>query len=1000
MKTMLKKLLFFMLILPLSVLAQNTFSGKVIDASSNQVMPGVSVTIEGTTTGTFSDSEGVFTLRNIKSGNAVSFSFLGYKTETIIYENQQNVTISLQQEGQGIEEVVVIGYGKVKKKDATGAVTQISSKDFNKGATPTVENLLNGRVAGLQINTGGGPASGSAIRIRGGASINASNDPLIVVDGLPISNDTPAGSRNFLATLDPNTIESISVLKDASATAIYGSRASNGVIIITTKKGGKTLKVDYNFQYGSGKHYRKIDVLSSDEFVNAIRQYQPTRLNELGVDDPSTSVSDDPLTPNVIEGRIIYNTDWQEELFKRTDYVNNNLNVSGSLFDAIPARLSLGNTYQEGLILTDKFNRTSAGLNLSPSLLKDHLKLTLNANFSNEKNNFAKTPIGGALRFDPTKPIYNLGSQWGGYYEHTAGGSLNGNLLNGGRNPIAEVLQSTNNGKVNRLLGNFQIDYKMHFLPELRAVVNLGYDSSKGEGVSTVAKNAAVSDGNGGRALSDKFGEKSEYNSTFTNKLLDAYLVYNKTFSKLDFEGTAGYSYQKFEAERFSSGNIFNPNSVADVDTATDKVLIGFFARTNFTYNDKYLLTLTYRRDGTSVFIKENQFGNFPAASFAWKLNNEFFKDSKTISDLKLRLGWGISGQQDLGRNDYFQQQYISSQTNGSQYTFGNTPIVIGLPKDYNTKLKWEETTTYNVGLDYGFFNNRISGSIEGYYKISDDLLFNAPFPDGSNFANNGPQNIGSLDIKGVELNLNADIVKKQDFTWNVNFNASKFERRIKELKTVNNTPTGGIGGGTGGNIQVFSEGWTPNSFYVYKQLYNTDGTPIQGAYSDLNGDNIINEKDKYIYKNTDPDVLMGFQSTMNYKNIDFSFNLRASIGNRMYNNVNSANAYTGFLVDNDVLANIPSSTFDTNFTNSGNNVIFSDHYIENASFLKMDNVTLGYTFPKWLEGKASVRLSAGIQNAFVITKYSGLDPEVFNGIDNTIYPRQRQILFGANIKF
>ena len=989
-----------MLILPFSVLAQNTFSGKIIDASNNQVMPGVSVTIVGTTTGTFTDSDGVFILKNVKSGNAVSFSFLGYKTETIVYDNQQNSTISLQLEGQGIEEVVVIGYGKVKKKDATGAVTQISSKDFNKGATPTVENLLNGRVAGLQINTGGGPASGSAIRIRGGASINASNDPLIVVDGLPISNDTPAGSRNFLATLDPNTIESITVLKDASATAIYGSRASNGVIIITTKKGGKTLKVDYNFQYGSGKHYRKIDVLSSDEFVNTIRQYQPTRLNELGVDDPTTTVSDDPLTPNVIEGRIIYNTDWQEELFKRTDYVNNNLNISGSLFDAIPARLSLGNTYQEGLILTDRFNRTSAGLNLSPSLLKDHLKLTLNANYSNEKNNFAKTPIGGAVRFDPTKPIYNLGSQWGGYYEHTAGGALNGNLLNGGRNPIAEILQSTNNGKVNRILGNFQIDYKMHFLPELRAVVNLGYDSSKGEGVSTVAKNSAVSDGNGGRALSDKFGENSEYNSTFTNKLLDAYFVYNKTFSKLEFEGTAGYSYQKFQAERFSSGNKLNPNSVADVDTATDKVLIGFFARTNFTYNDKYLLTLTYRRDGTSVFVKENQFGNFPAASFAWKLNNEFFKDSKTISDLKLRLGWGISGQQDLGRNDYFQQQYISSQTNGSQYTFGNTPIVIGLPKDYNTKLKWEETTTYNLGLDYGFFNNRISGSIEGYYKVSNDLLFNAPFPDGSNFANNGPQNIGSLDIKGVELNLNADLVKKQDFTWNVNFNASKFERRIKELKTVNNTPTGGIGGGTGGNIQVFSEGWTPNSFYVYKQLYNTDGTPIQGAFSDLNGDNIINEKDKYIYKNTDPDVLMGFQSTMNYKNIDFSFNLRASIGNRMYNNVNSANAYTGLLVDNDVLANIPASTFDTNFTNSGNNVIFSDHYIENASFLKMDNITLGYTFPKWLEGKASVRLSAGVQNAFVITKYSGLDPEVFNGIDNTIYPRQRQILFGANIKF
>jgi iron complex outermembrane receptor protein len=379
MKTMLKKLLFFMLVLPLSVLAQNTLTGKVTDASSNQAMSGVSVAITGTTNGTFTNSDGTFTLKNVKSGDNVSFSFLGFKTETIAYTNQQNISVSLQQDGQGIEEVVVVGYGKVKKKDATGAVTQISAKDFNKGATPTVENLLNGRVAGLQINTGGGPASGSAIRIRGGASISATNDPLIVVDGLPISNESPSGSRNFLATLDPNTVESISVLKDASATAIYGSRASNGVIIITTKKGGKKLKVDYNFQYGSGKHYRKIDVLSSDEFVAKAQELYPAQVGTLGV--PS-GIADNPATPNIDESRTIYNTDWQEEIFKQTDYVTNNLNLSGSLFDKIPARLSVGNTYQEGLIMTDKFNRNTAGLNLSPSLFNDHLKLTLNANFN------------------------------------------------------------------------------------------------------------------------------------------------------------------------------------------------------------------------------------------------------------------------------------------------------------------------------------------------------------------------------------------------------------------------------------------------------------------------------------------------------------------------------------------------------------------------------------------------------------------------------------------
>lgn len=986
-----------MLVLPLSVLAQNSLTGKVTDASSNQAMSGVSVVITGTSNGTFTNSDGTFTLKNVKSGDNVSFSFLGFKTETIAYTNQQNISVSLQQDGQGIEEVLVVGYGKVKKKDATGSVTQISSKDFNKGATPTVENLLNGRVAGLQINTGGGPASGSAIRIRGGASLTAINDPLIVVDGLPISNDSPSGSRNFLATLDPNTVESISVLKDASATAIYGSRASNGVIIITTKKGGKKLKVDYNFQYGSGKHYRKIDVLSSDEFVAKVQQLYPAQAGSLGV--PS-GIADNPTTTNIDESRTIYNTDWQEEIFRQTDYVTNNLNLSGSLFDKVPARLSVGNTYQEGLIMTDKFNRNTAGLNLSPSLFKDHLKLSLNANISSEKNNFARTPIGSAIRFDPTKPVYNVNSPWGGFYEYTAS---NGNLTAlAPRNPVAEIMQSTSASKVNRILGNLQLDYKFHFLPELRAVVNFGYDQSKGEGNPTVAKNSAVSDGNGGNALTDKFGERSNYSSSFTNKLLDGYFVYNKKFGQLDFEGTAGYSYQKFEEERFNSGNLLNPTAdFSDVSRATDRVLIGYFARTNLTYKDKYLLTLTYRRDGTSVFAKENQFGNFPAASFAWKLNNEFFENSKTISDLKLRAGWGITGQQDLGggRRDYFQPQYTTG-TPGSQYVFGTSPITVGLPKDYNPNLKWEETTTYNVGLDYGLFNNRISGSFEGYYKLSEDLLFNAPYADGSNFSNEGPQNIGSLDIKGVEFTLNAEIVKKEKFNWNVNFNASKFERRIKELKTVNNTPTGGIGGGTGANIQVFSENWTPNSFYVYKQLYGTDGMPIEGAFADLNGDNVINDKDKYIFNNTDPDLLLGFQSIMNVYNFDFSFNLRASIGNRMYNNVNSGNAYTNNMFANSILSNVPTSTFDSNFASSGNNVIFSDYYIEDASFLRMDNITLGYTFPNWLEGKASLRLSAGVQNAFVITKYSGLDPEVFSGIDNTIYPRQRQFLFGVNMKF
>ncbi len=974
-----------MLILPFSVLAQNTFSGKVLDASSNQVMPGVSVTIDGTPNGTFTDSEGVFTLKNVKSGDAVSFSFLGYKTETITYANQQNITVSLQQEGQGIEEVVVIGYGKVKKKDATGAVTQLSSKDFNKGATPTVENLLNGRVAGVQITTGGGPAGGSAIRIRGGASLNASNDPLIVIDGLPLATDTPAGSRSFLATLDPNTVESITILKDASSTAIYGARGSNGVILITTKKGGKTLKVDYNFQYGSGKTYNKIDVLSSEQFIKAIESYSNTPGNA-------------DLTPQLGYNGKIYNTDWQDEIYRKTDYVNNSLSLSGSLFDAVPTRLSMGNTYSEGLRLTDKFNRTTASLGLNPSLLKDHLKFSVNANYSNERNRFAPGVEGAALRFDPTKPVYDATSPLGGYYEHldAAGTSL----LQGSRNPVAQLLQTNNNSIVDRIFGNVQMDYKLHFLPDLRAIVNVGYDHSEGAGATIIGRDAATSGGNN-LVLADKYGTSEYYSSKLNNKLLDAYFVYSKKIGELDFDATAGYSYQKFESLRYTSGNklAVNPSAQPDYNTATDLVLIGFFGRTNFTYKDKYLLTLAYRRDGSSRFPKEEQFANFPAASVAWKINKDFFKDSETISDLKLRAGWGITGQQDFGNNDFSYAKYIAGNQ-FSQYTFGTTPTVAGLPLAFNPYIKWEETTTYNTGLDYGLFNGRISGTIDVFYKISRDLITKSAFADGSNFSNVGEQNIGSFTTKGIEFNINAQVIKKDNFTWDVNFNATKFERRIKELALGRNIETGGVAGGTGLNAQVYSEGWTPNSFYLYKQLYYENGTPIEGGFADLNGDNIINSQDRYIYKNPDPDVLLGFQSTLNYKNLDFSFNLRASIGNRLYNNVNSGNAYVNLLKDNQTLANIPESALETGFKVSGGNQILSDHYVENASFLRMDNVTLGYTFPKWLEGKASVRLSAGVQNPFVITKYSGLDPEVFGGIDNTIYPRQRQILFGANIKF
>ncbi|NHM02942.1 SusC/RagA family TonB-linked outer membrane protein [Flavobacterium difficile] len=1007
MKTMLKKLLFFMLVLPLSVLAQNTLTGKVTDALNNQVMPGVTVSISGTSTGTITDEQGAFTLKNVKNGDVVSFAFLGYKTKLVTYTNQQSISIALEQEGQGIEEVVVVGYGKVKKKDATGAVTQIGSKDFNKGATPTVENLLNGRVAGVQITTGGGPGSGSAIRIRGGASLTANNEPLIVVDGLPLQNSnqgTPSGSRNFLASIDPSTIESITVLKDAASTAIYGSRASNGVILITTKKGSKKLNVEYNFQYGSGQNRRKIDVLGASEFVSAVEKYFPNLTNALGVDDPNSTAVDNPSTPGIIEGRLLYNTDWQDEIYKRTDYVVNTLNVGGSLFDVIPTRVTASNTYQEGLVLTDKFNRSNFSLALSPSFFKNHLKVNVNANYANERNKFAATPIGAALRMDPTKPVYSGNTAWGGFTEFLSNTTTNQLAAGGTRNPVGNILLNNSISDVNRIYGNVQLDYKFHFLPELRAVVNAGIDKSSGSGRNTTSKNSSVAFSIlDGTIENNKLGSRETYSSELNNKLFDGYLNYTKKFGGLELDATAGYSYQKFEQVRYSSGNVVDPNRNEDTFTAPDLVLLGFFGRTNFTLNDKYILSLSYRRDGSSRFPSNEKYGNFPGASIAWKVNKDLFTESKVISDLKLRAGWGITGQQDLGQNDFFIPRYQTGNPD-SQYVFGNTPIILGLPLAFNSQLKWEETTNYNAGLDYGLWNDRITGSVDVFYKLSEDLLYNdAPFADGSNFSNKGAQNSGSFTTKGIEFNINADILREGNFKWNVNFNASTYERRIKELPAGNNLLVGGIGGGTGGNIQIFSEGWTPFSYYVYKQLYNPNGTPIEGAFADINGDNLVNENDRYIYKNPDPAALLGFQSSMSYKNLDLSFNMRASIGNKAYNNVNSANAYTNFLQDvGSTVANVPSATFESNFASAGNNVIFSDYYIEDASFLRVDNITLGYTFQKTETRKAVVRITAGIQNPdfLLFTKYSGLDPEVFGGIDNTIYPRQEQILLGVNVKF
>ncbi len=998
MKTIYKKLLFLFLLLPFSLLAQS-LSGVVVDKKSNQPLPGVNVVVQGANQSTSTDFDGKFQLGKLKNGDKIVFSFIGYETQTLNYSGQKEVTISLDESANQLQEVVVqVGYGSVKKKDATGSVTQLASKDFNKGANVTAENLLSGRIAGLTINAGGGaPGSGNQIRIRGGSSLSASNDPLIVIDGLPVTNDSNVGATSILASLNPNDIESFNVLKDASASAIYGARAANGVIIITTKRGGKKLSVDYNFQYGSGKIMNKLDVMNAQQYSSFLQQYHPTRVGELGIINPN--IVDDPSTPQN-EAQQLYNTDWQDAIYRRTDFVDNNLSIRGQLFNRIPAKLTINNTYQEGLRLTNEFTRNNVSLALNPRFLDDHLKFNVSALYSNERNRFANGVEGTAIRFDPTKPVYNpYSNNFSGFFEYENPSDPTGLAAQSPRNPVADLLQTNDRGVNNRFLGNFEIDYKFHFLPSLRAVVNLGFDESNGvrrinKGISGIGSSEILNNNFIGTNIQDE--------DTRRNKLLDAYFVFNKKFGSTSLEATAGYSYQKFQFNGFRSGNRNNPTAVESFPASPDEVLIGYFARTNIGFKDKYLLTLAMRRDGTSRFSEENRWGNFPSAAFAWKMKEDFFKDSKLISDLKLRLGWGISGQQAIPVGDFYLPRYTTGLPN-SQYSFGGDSFVVGVPQSYNPNLKWEETTSYNIGLDYGLFNGKISGSLDAFYKLTDDLYFNeTPYADGSNFGNQGPANGGSFSTKGLELNLNADVVKGDNFNWNVNFNATKFERRIESLPAGQTEVfLGGSGAGFGGTSLIRRVGFTPDSFFVYKQLYNTDGSPLDGAFADLNGDGIVNENDRYLYKNADPDAVFGFSSNMNYKNFDFSFFLRASIGNRILNQVNATRAYSDYAVNNDgQLANIPNSFNNTGFAVPTGLIALSDIYVENGSFLRMDNITLGYTFPEWLEGKASLRLFTGIQNAFIITEYSGLDPEINGGLDNTIYPRQRQILFGANLKF
>ncbi len=981
MKTNTKTLLFFMMLLPVFIFGQNVVKGTVTEQSTSIPLPGVNVIIKGTTTGTTTDFDGNYQIA-ANNGDVIVFSYVGYATQEIAYAGQSSLDVQLAEDAAQLEEIVVIGYGTTTRKDATGSVEAITAEGFTKGNIVTPENLINGRIAGVSVNTSGAPGSGSQIRIRGGASINGSNDPLIIIDGLPISNDGVTGSRGVLSSINPNDIDSFSVLKDASATAIYGSRASNGVIIIVTKKGKSKFSATYDTQYSFGEVTNTLDVFSAD----AYRQL----------------VASQPINGSTIDESLLgsANTNWQNEIFRNTVSSQHNVSMQGSLFKVLPARFTFGVVDQEGALKTSKFERRNLSLALNPTFFDNHLKVSLNANFAFEDNRFADAgQIGAAMRYDPTQPVFDASSPFGGFYQHRNGNQV----ANGATNPVAQLLQRTNLGDANRLFGNLNFDYKFHFLPELRAVVNLGIDRTEAKGFDSRDRLQATTD----QDILFK-GESRTNTQKRTNELFDGYLNYKKDLDNIGLDFTAGYSYQKFTNSGKNGRNLTDPLSVDDFYADPDVVLIGFFGRANFSLNDKYALTLTYRRDGTSRFSKENQWGDFPAAAFAWTISDEdFMKDSNTFSNLKLRVGYGITGQQSVNEKDIFLNRYRGGRGD-SQFQFGNQVIQSLIASEINPDLKWEETTTMEVGIDYGLFGNKVSGSLNFFQKNSTDLLFTAAVPDGVNFSNSIIQNIGELQIQGLEFSVNTDVVKNEDWKVDFNFNATLLDREVKELALGQDVRTGGISGGTGNNIQIHREGEAPNSFYVFKQLYDTSGNPIEGAYADLNGDNVINDNDRYVKENPGANAIFGFQSNVFYKNLDFSFNLRANLGNYVYNNVQSSRAQYELLLDNAVLGNIPTSVLDTGFQRTAD-VIISDLFVENASFLRMDNITLGYTFNDVSKMLKSVRIWGGVQNVFTITNYSGIDPEVTDndsdltltlGIDNVVYPRPRTVLVGANIKF
>lgn len=985
------------LFLSVGVYAQNiTVKGHVKDALGGVI--GANVVEKGNTTnGTITDLDGNFTL-TVPQGATLVVSFIGYKSQEVAAA--PSVVVTLQDDAELLETVVVIGYGSVKKNDLTGSVTAIKADEINRGAITSPDQMLQGKVPGLLVTPASGdPTGGATIRIRGAASLYASNDPLIVIDGVPVTSEGGAGMANPLASVNPNDIESYTVLKDASATAIYGSRASNGVIIITTKKGtGDKMKVSYNSSYSLKQNTSTLEMMTGDQYRQYIKDVY-------GENDPRLGMMGNA------------NTDWQDLIYRTAFSTDQNVSLYGNAKGVLPYRVSLGYTYDQATLKEGDNQRANLGISLSPKFFQDHLSVNVNLKGIYNRANYPNSgAVGSAVDFDPTQSPYfydangNIDtSKAGGYFNWiNADGSAN---TMASINPLSQLYDNYNVNDTWRSMGNVQLDYKIHGFEDLRVNLNLGYDLARTEGTKYSELGSILSMRNGAQDYYENYANNN------ANTLLEFYANYNKEFGIHHLDVMAGYSWQHNYVKYDNIQYYNNDRSNVYLDNPTDRkeyYLVSFFGRVNYSLNSKYLFTVSLRDDASSRFSKSNRWGLFPSAAFAWNIAEEnFLKESDTpISSLKLRLGWGQTGQQDIGidRCYAYQVKYTQSSALATRIPWGNGYIYTLAPNAYNPDIKWETTETYNVGLDFGFLKGRINGTIDAYLRKTKDLLNDVTTPMGVNFSNKVISNVGDMENKGLEFNLNFIPIERKDMRWTINVNGTWQDTKITKL-TNNPTPdylgveVGANMGGTGGYTSLHSVGYSLYTYHLYQQAYDENGKPLQNVLVDRDGNGEITAQDRYITdKSIQPKFFYGIGSQFTYKNWDFGFNAHGSVGGYALNRIkmNTATSYSDDYTKG-YLNNLSPYCMETGWTATiSEQQKYSDMFLENTTFFRMDDINVGYTFDKIKNWNGKIRVAASVQNVFTITKYSGLDPELtaVDGVDNNLIPRPRLYTLRLNINF